>query len=80
MGLCGRLRDLNAAALALREALRLAEDAGLGPQHLHVLNELGTVEMLRDARGDRLEQARADALRAGALAWPPGSSSTSRRC
>ena len=72
MGLCGRLRDLNAAALALREALRLAEDAGLGPQHLHVLNELGTVEMLRDARGDRLEQARADALRAGALGLAAG--------
>ena len=72
IGLCARLRDLNAAARALNQALRLAEEAGLAAQRLHVLNELGTVEMLRDARGERLEQARAEALRAGALGLAAG--------
>ena len=37
-----------------------------------LLNELGTVEMLRDARSDRLEQARAEALRIGAVGLATG--------
>jgi len=39
---------------------------------LRILNELGTVEMLRDARGERLEQARAEALRVGAVGLAVG--------
>lgn len=67
LGRWARVRDLDAAAAALDQALELARRNDLSPQHLRVLNELGMVEMLRDARPDRLEQARAEALRIGAL-------------
>ena len=70
LGSCARLRDLDAAAAAYRRAL---DSAGSLPVHrLRILNELGTVEMLRDARSDRLEQARAEALRAGAVGLATG--------
>ena len=70
LGSCARLRDLDAAAAAFRRAL---DSAGSLPVHrLRILNELGTVEMLRDARSDRLEQARAEALRAGAVGLATG--------
>jgi DNA-binding NarL/FixJ family response regulator len=39
---------------------------------LRILNELGTVEMLRDARGDRLDQARREASRSGAVGLAAG--------
>ena len=65
LGSCARLRDLDAAAAAFHRALDAA--ASLPVHRLRILNEFGTVEMLRDARGDRLEQARAEALRAGAV-------------
>jgi DNA-binding CsgD family transcriptional regulator len=67
VGRCARLRDLDDAARALSRALALAVTAGLGAHRLRLLAELGTVEMLRDARGDRLEQAREQALRSGAI-------------
>jgi len=67
LGLCARMRDLNDSAAALERALGLARDAALPAQWLHILNELGSVEMLRDARADRLEEARQEALRVGAL-------------
>ncbi len=70
LGSCARLRDLDAAAAAFRRAL---DAAGSLPVHrLRILNELGTVEMLRDARSDRLEQARAEALRVGAVGLATG--------
>ncbi|MGO8889740.1 MAG: ATP-binding protein [Streptosporangiaceae bacterium] len=70
LGSCARLRDLDAAAAAYRRAL---DSAGSLPVHrLRILNELGTVEMLSDARSDRLEQARAEALRAGAVGLATG--------
>ena len=70
LGSCARLRDLDAAAAAFRRAL---DSAGRLPVHrLRILNELGTVEMLRDARSDRLEQARAEALRVGAVGLATG--------
>lgn len=61
LGSCARLRDLDAAAVA-----------SLHMHRLRILNELGTVEMLRDARGERLEQARAEALRVGAIGLAVG--------
>jgi ATP/maltotriose-dependent transcriptional regulator MalT len=67
LGLWARVRDFDAAAVALDLALELARRNDLPAQHLRVLNELGMVEMLRDARPDRLQQARAEALRIGAL-------------
>ncbi|HEY6277254.1 MAG TPA: AAA family ATPase [Streptosporangiaceae bacterium] len=69
---CARLRDLDAAAAAFTRALDVAADASLRVHRLRILNELGTVEMLRDARGDRLEQARAEALLTGAVGLAVG--------
>ncbi len=66
-GRAARLRDLGTAAEALERALLLAEEARLPIERLHVLDELGTVEMLRDARCDRLERAYREALRMGAF-------------
>jgi DNA-binding CsgD family transcriptional regulator len=72
LGLAARLRDLDAAQSALARALDVAAAAGLRVHRLRILNELGTVEMLRDARGDRLEQARREASRAGAVGLAAG--------
>ena len=72
LGSCARLRDLDAAAAAFRRALDSAGAARLPVHRLRILNELGTVEMLRDARGERLEQARAEALRVGAVGLATG--------
>ena len=72
LGSCCRLRDLDASATAYARALSLAAAAELRVHRLRILNELGTVEMLRDARGERLEQARAEATRAGAVGLAVG--------
>jgi DNA-binding CsgD family transcriptional regulator len=62
-----RPRDLTAAAGVLRRELAAAERAGLVLWRLRALNELGTVEAMRDARGDRLCRAYEVAVRIGAL-------------
>jgi DNA-binding CsgD family transcriptional regulator len=62
-----RPRDLTAAAGVLRRELGVAERAGLVLWRLRALNELGTVEAMRDARGDRLRRAYELAVRVGAL-------------
>jgi DNA-binding CsgD family transcriptional regulator len=62
-----RPRDLTAAAGVLRRELGVAEQAGLVLWRLRALNELGTVEAMRDARGDRLLRAHELAIRIGAL-------------
>jgi len=72
LGLAARLRDLDAAQGALARAMDVAAAAGLPVHRLRILNELGTVEMLRDARGDRLEQARREASRVGAIGLAAG--------
>jgi DNA-binding CsgD family transcriptional regulator len=72
LGLAARLHDLDAAQGALARALDAAAAADLRVHRLRILNELGTVEMLRDARGDRLEQARREASRAGAVGLAAG--------
>lgn len=66
-GRVARLRDLDAAARSLELALDAAARGGLHATRLRVLDELGTVEMLRDARTDRLERAHSEALRFGAF-------------
>jgi DNA-binding CsgD family transcriptional regulator len=72
LGLAARLHDLDAAHSALVRALDVAAADDLRVHRLSILNELGTVEMLRDARGDRLEQARHEASRAGAVGLAAG--------
>jgi len=62
-----RPRDLAAAADVLRRELGTAERAGLVLWRLRALNELGTVEAMRDARGDRLCRAYELAVQVGAL-------------
>jgi DNA-binding CsgD family transcriptional regulator len=62
-----RPADLTAAAQALRRELAVAERAGLVLWRLRALNELGTVEVMQDARGDRLRRAYELAVRLGAL-------------
>jgi DNA-binding CsgD family transcriptional regulator len=62
-----RPRDLTASARVLRRELAAAERAGLILWRLRALNELGTVEAMRDARGDRLHRAHELAVRVGAL-------------
>jgi DNA-binding CsgD family transcriptional regulator len=62
-----RPRDLTTAAHVLRQELAAAERAGLVLWRLRALNELGNVEALRDARGDRLRRAYELAVRVGAL-------------
>jgi len=72
LGSCARLHDLDAAATAFGRALSLAAASELRVHRLRILNELGTIEMLRDARGERLEQARSEASRAGAVGLAVG--------
>ena len=72
LGSCARLHDLGAAAAAFARALDVAAAGNLRVHRLRILNELGTVEMLRDARGERLEQARSEASRAGAVGLAVG--------
>jgi DNA-binding CsgD family transcriptional regulator len=62
-----RPRDLTAAAGVLRRELAAAERARLVLWRLRALNELGTVEVMRDARGDQLRRAHQLAIRVGAL-------------
>jgi len=62
-----RPRDLTAAAGVLRRELAVAERGGLVLWRLRALNELGTVEAMRDARGGRLRRAHELAVRVGAL-------------
>jgi len=47
--------------------LTIAERSGLMLWRLRALNELGVVEMMRDARGERLHRAHELAMRVGAL-------------
>src|SRR5206468_4283044 len=57
----------TAAVGVLRRELGAAQRGGLVLWRLRALNELGTVEAMRDARGDRLRRAYEVAVRIGAL-------------
>ena len=67
VGLCARTRSLADANDQLERALELADVHGLGSWRLRLLNELGTIDMLRTADGTRLRAALDAALRGGAL-------------
>ena len=71
---CTRNRSLDDATALLKRAQGIAEGAGLTSWRLRLLNELGTVEMLRSADGARLLRAREAALAAGALDVAAGAS------
>jgi DNA-binding CsgD family transcriptional regulator len=72
LGLAARLRDLFAAGEALERVLIVAQEHDLPAERLRALNELGVVEMLRDATPDRLLNALSEAMRAGALGLAAG--------
>jgi DNA-binding CsgD family transcriptional regulator len=62
------VRDLDGAEAAFERAHRIAEQHGLIVWRLRALHELGTIDIFRNARTDRLVEARALAIRSGALA------------
>ncbi len=64
---CARSRSLDDAAALLERALVVAGEHRLEPARLRLLNELGTVEMLRSADGSRLQRALDGAMEVGAL-------------
>jgi DNA-binding CsgD family transcriptional regulator/tetratricopeptide (TPR) repeat protein len=72
LGRCARVRSLARAEQAFTEALQIAERAGSQIWRVRALNELGTISMFRDVRPDRLEYARREADRAGAVATGAG--------
>ncbi|MDQ3957251.1 MAG: hypothetical protein M3273_02895, partial [Actinomycetota bacterium] len=63
---CARSRSLDDASGLLERALDIAERENLAAWRLRILNELGTVEMLRQADGARLQRALTAARAAGA--------------
>jgi DNA-binding CsgD family transcriptional regulator/tetratricopeptide (TPR) repeat protein len=68
LGRCARVHDLSGAESAFERAHRIAERHGLVVWRLRALHELGTIDIFRDARTDRLVEARTLAVQAGALA------------
>jgi DNA-binding CsgD family transcriptional regulator/tetratricopeptide (TPR) repeat protein len=72
VGRAARVRDLARAEEAFGRALAVADRHGLALWRLRALNELGTVDMFRTLDPARLEQARAEAERAGALSTACG--------
>lgn len=64
--LCERDRSLTAALEPLERILDIARREDLGLWHLRAINQIGTIEALRDATSDRLERARDHALALGA--------------
>jgi len=72
VGRCARVRDLAQAEEAFARALAVADEHGLAFWRLRALNELGTVDMFRSVDPSRLEQARLEAARIGALSTASG--------
>jgi DNA-binding CsgD family transcriptional regulator len=68
LGRAARFRDLDAAEERFAGAAEVARAAGLRLWEIRALHELGTIDMLRTMRLDRLEQARQLAWGHGALA------------
>lgn len=68
LGRCLRMEDLDQAEVVFEQAHAVAERHGLTVWRIRALHELGTIELFRDLRADRLNQARDLALSAGALA------------
>jgi DNA-binding CsgD family transcriptional regulator len=65
VGLAGRRRDIEVAALALRQALSWSEEHKLPVLHVRALAELGMIETLRNSDPTRFREARELASRAG---------------
>ena len=63
LAVCERGRSLEAALVPLERMLRLADEHHLALWRVRALNEIGAIELLRDAVPDRLLRAR-DAARA----------------
>ena len=66
-GLCARTRSLADATDRLERALDVADQHALGSWRLRLLNELGTIDMLRTTDATRLRAALDAALHSGAL-------------
>jgi DNA-binding NarL/FixJ family response regulator len=62
-----RLRDFAAAEDAFQRAYRIATSNDLAISRIGALHELGTIDMLRESKTDRLFEARDLAQQAGAL-------------
>jgi DNA-binding CsgD family transcriptional regulator/tetratricopeptide (TPR) repeat protein len=68
LGRAARRHDFDQAEEWFERAAATAREAGLRLWEIRALHELGTVDMLRRSKLDRLEEARALATEAGALA------------
>ncbi|HEX4833573.1 MAG TPA: AAA family ATPase [Trebonia sp.] len=67
LGALSRTRNPGEATECLERALRIAVDNDLPIEEIHTLVRLGNDDALRDASTTRLEQARAEATRVGAV-------------
>jgi DNA-binding CsgD family transcriptional regulator len=68
IGRVERGRDVDAAAAAFERAHRLASGHNLAMWRIRAMQELGTIDMFQTLATARLEEARHEALDAGALA------------
>jgi DNA-binding CsgD family transcriptional regulator len=68
IGRVERGRDIAAAEAAFSRAHQVATEHGLAVWRIRALQELGTIDMFRTLGTGRLEQARREAIEAGALA------------
>lgn len=68
LGRCARVNDLDRAEAAFERAREIADENGLGVWRIRALHELGTLDIFRGARLERLLEARELAVEAGALA------------
>jgi DNA-binding CsgD family transcriptional regulator/tetratricopeptide (TPR) repeat protein len=65
LGRCARVHDLDGAEAAFGRARRIAEENGLTVWRIRALHELGTLDIFRNARIDRLAEARDLAMTTG---------------
>jgi DNA-binding CsgD family transcriptional regulator len=68
IGRAERGRDVDAATAAFERAYRVASEHNLAMWRIRAMQELGTIDMFQTLATGRLEEARREALHAGALA------------
>lgn len=68
LGRCARVRDLDQAAVAFERARAIAEEHGLRVWQIRAMHELGTLDIFNGCSLERLREARALAIEAGAMA------------
>ena len=78
LGRCARVGDLDRAEAAFERARAIATENGLTLWRIRALHELGALDIFRGFLLERLGEARALALSAGALATTPWSTCHSR--